>query len=180
MKEDVSPSDGKDSEGSSTKDEPSKVLPESHSSEVGTTEQEDTSTVLHLPRGEVVRRLRERGEPIRLFGESDKDVCLRLRQIELLETDTNKGLRNDFKAAMEMIDQEYLDELARQGTQEGADSADLRFSEVSLKMDDLQEMAKQFDENDEEKVSELILSTCLLYTSPSPRDRQKSRMPSSA
>ena len=26
----------------------------------------------------------------------------------------------------------------------------------------------------------LILNTCLLYTSPSPRDRQKSRMPSSA
>ena len=25
-----------------------------------------------------------------------------------------------------------------------------------------------------------LLSTCLLYTSPSPRDRQKSRMPSSA
>ena len=25
-----------------------------------------------------------------------------------------------------------------------------------------------------------ILNTCLLYTSPSPRDRQKSRMPSSA
>ena len=25
-----------------------------------------------------------------------------------------------------------------------------------------------------------ILATCLLYTSPSPRDRQKSRMPSSA
>ena len=26
----------------------------------------------------------------------------------------------------------------------------------------------------------IIISTCLLYTSPSPRDRQKSRMPSSA
>ena len=26
----------------------------------------------------------------------------------------------------------------------------------------------------------LALNTCLLYTSPSPRDRQKSRMPSSA
>ena len=25
-----------------------------------------------------------------------------------------------------------------------------------------------------------VLETCLLYTSPSPRDRQKSRMPSSA
>src|SRR5665213_3993731 len=27
---------------------------------------------------------------------------------------------------------------------------------------------------------ELLFATCLLYTSPSPRDRQKSRMPSSA
>ena len=26
----------------------------------------------------------------------------------------------------------------------------------------------------------MVLRTCLLYTSPSPRDRQKSRMPSSA
>ena len=35
--------------------------------------------------------------------------------------------------------------------------------------------------NDEEKRSgEKDLITCLLYTSPSPRDRQKSRMPSSA
>ena len=29
-------------------------------------------------------------------------------------------------------------------------------------------------------VVEAITNTCLLYTSPSPRDRQKSRMPSSA
>ena len=29
-------------------------------------------------------------------------------------------------------------------------------------------------------VTEMELSSCLLYTSPSPRDRQKSRMPSSA
>ena len=27
---------------------------------------------------------------------------------------------------------------------------------------------------------EVTITTCLLYTSPSPRDRQKSRMPSSA
>ena len=31
-----------------------------------------------------------------------------------------------------------------------------------------------------EKQAELPTSPCLLYTSPSPRDRQKSRMPSSA
>ena len=33
---------------------------------------------------------------------------------------------------------------------------------------------------DEGKFEELFLSACLLYTSPSPRDRQKCRMPSSA
>ena len=34
--------------------------------------------------------------------------------------------------------------------------------------------------NDNEKIVEAIRESCLLYTSPSPRDRQKSRMPSSA
>ena len=34
--------------------------------------------------------------------------------------------------------------------------------------------------NVEESFSGGILKACLLYTSPSPRDRQKSRMPSSA
>ena len=30
------------------------------------------------------------------------------------------------------------------------------------------------------KINDVILSTCLLYTSPSPRDKRQSRMPSSA
>ena len=35
--------------------------------------------------------------------------------------------------------------------------------------------------NDEKlEGDDLLLTDCLLYTSPSPRDRQKSRMPSSA
>ena len=38
------------------------------------------------------------------------------------------------------------------------------------------EMAQPFDQADVERLRGL----CLLYTSPSPRDRQKSRMPSSA
>ena len=39
---------------------------------------------------------------------------------------------------------------------------------------------KHGDESNEWKQVRLVLKTCLLYTSPSPRDRQKSRMPSSA
>ena len=36
------------------------------------------------------------------------------------------------------------------------------------------------DNAPEEKERGITINTCLLYTSPSPRDRQKSRMPSSA
>ena len=36
------------------------------------------------------------------------------------------------------------------------------------------------DVQEGEKLFQANCSTCLLYTSPSPRDRQKSRMPSSA
>ena len=34
--------------------------------------------------------------------------------------------------------------------------------------------------SDEKEEISVLANTCLLYTSPSPRDRQKSRMPSSA
>ena len=50
-----------------------------------------------------------------------------------------------------------------------------------------QELVKLLVDNFKDEVGNLDLSrlnqthpTCLLYTSPSPRDRQKSRMPSSA
>ena len=40
-------------------------------------------------------------------------------------------------------------------------------------------VVKRYVENPSEKTHGQLIS-CLLYTSPSPRDRQKSRMPSSA
>lgn len=43
-----------------------------------------------LPRREVIRRLRERGEPITMFGESEIDSFQRLRQCEIQEPEINK------------------------------------------------------------------------------------------
>lgn len=51
------------------------------------------------PRNDVVRKLRERGQPTRLFGESDQDSYQRLRLLETTEPEL-KGQRNDFKAGM--------------------------------------------------------------------------------
>ena len=42
------------------------------------------------------------------------------------------------------------------------------------------QLIEQINTLKEYKVSSISLNSCLLYTSPSPRDRQKSRMPSSA
>lgn len=43
-----------------------------------------------LPRHEVVSRLRDRGEPILLYGESEIDSFKRLRYCELLEPEINR------------------------------------------------------------------------------------------
>lgn len=49
---------------------------------------------------EAVRRLRAKGQPVRLFAESDKDRRLRLRALELIEERT-EGRQNDFARAMD-------------------------------------------------------------------------------
>ncbi|KAJ2914523.1 hypothetical protein MD484_g5915, partial [Candolleomyces efflorescens] len=55
---------------------------------------------------ETIRRLRSKGQPIRLFGESDKDRRLRLRALELIEEKDHERLggQNDFKKALEDVE----------------------------------------------------------------------------
>lgn len=50
----------------------------------------DNSSEHLLSRQEVIRRLRERGEPILLFGESEIEAFKRLRKCEILEPEVNK------------------------------------------------------------------------------------------
>ncbi|EDO43949.1 predicted protein [Nematostella vectensis] len=84
----------------------------------------EASIILKVSLFKVIRRLRERNEPIRLFGELDEEACQRLRRIEMLAPEINKGLRNDFKAAMEKIDQEYLAQLVNQTLAKGMEQGD--------------------------------------------------------
>ncbi|TRY70867.1 hypothetical protein TCAL_02792 [Tigriopus californicus] len=46
-----------------------------------------------LPRVEVIRRLRERLEPILVFGEEEEEACQRLRQIEMDEPEPVQGIQ---------------------------------------------------------------------------------------
>jgi pre-mRNA-splicing factor 18 len=63
-----------------------------------------------LPRSEINRRLRERGQPICLFGETDTDAAKRLKIVETNEP-REVGMRNDFKTAMDKSEQESLNEI---------------------------------------------------------------------
>ncbi|RMX60303.1 hypothetical protein pdam_00017984 [Pocillopora damicornis] len=114
-----------------------------------------------IPREEVIRRLRERAEPIRLFAESDEEACQRLRRIEMLAPEINKGLRNDFKAAMERVDQEYLAELIKQqggGEQQSSESEESsQVEEDGTTLEDIKELAINMGKGNENLDQDVIL-----------------------
>lgn len=77
---------------------------------------DETETTV-LPRTEVIRRLRDRGEPILLFAETEVESFKRLRKLEIHQPESNRGFRNDFQEAMDQVDQAYLDEILNSESQ---------------------------------------------------------------
>lgn len=53
------------------------------------TESEQSDSI-SLPRSEIVKRLRERGHPVFLFGENELQSFRRLRRIEIQEPEANR------------------------------------------------------------------------------------------
>lgn len=66
----------------------------------------DPESSYNLSNEETIRRLRIKGQPIRLFGESDRERRLRLRALELIEErdQERQGGQNDFKKALEDVE----------------------------------------------------------------------------
>nr|XP_013798884.1 PREDICTED: pre-mRNA-splicing factor 18 [Apteryx mantelli mantelli] len=110
-----------------------------------------------LSRQEVIRRLRERGEPIRLFGETDYDAFQRLRKIEILAPEVNKGLRNDLKAALDKIDQQYLNEIVG-GQEAGEDDSqnDLKVHEENTTIEELEALGESLGRGDDHYDMDII------------------------
>ncbi|CAH8620263.1 unnamed protein product [Heterobilharzia americana] len=81
-----------------------------------------------MPRKEVIRLLRERNQPIRLFGESDYDTFQRLKRVQLLEPES-KGLRNDLIAALDKIDDAEDEEFYTSGR--GRSGSEAQFTDSS-------------------------------------------------
>ncbi|OMJ13987.1 Pre-mRNA-splicing factor 18 [Smittium culicis] len=68
-----------------------------------TIEQSDELEAYNLSEVEIIKRLRSRNEPIRLFAETDRQRKLRLRTLELID-DKTSGQTNDFMKAIEDLE----------------------------------------------------------------------------
>lgn len=127
-----------------------------------------------LPRPEVIRRLRERCEPILLYAESELDAFRRLRQSEISEPEINRGFRNDFQAAMDQVDQAYLDEILKSQQTDGDERSGSSSKEAAageksgtagdsaveedITYEKIQEMSRGLGRGNKERDAEVILT----------------------
>lgn len=75
-----------------------------------------------------------------MYGESEHDAFRRLRRLEILEPEVNRGLRNDFQEALERVDQAYLNEILK--TEGGEAARNVALSGESITMESVIELAK--------------------------------------
>ncbi|GJJ78665.1 pre-mRNA-splicing factor 18 [Entomortierella parvispora] len=100
---------------------------------------------------EVVRRLRARGHPIRLFAETDKERKIRLRALELVE-DRSEGQRNDFMRALENAETGlHMEALGRQEEEKKKKN-----KEDPTKNVDTSEISVELFQKDQDKLYVLI------------------------
>ena len=111
-----------------------------------------------LSHDEVVKRLREKGEPIKLFGETNDETAQRLRYVEMMAKEDEKGLRNDFKAAMDKIDQDFLEELVnKQGAAGSKEASDVKVKGDFVELEKILNIAEDLGKGDTEKDAEVIV-----------------------
>ncbi|XP_064487055.1 pre-mRNA-splicing factor 18-like [Ornithodoros turicata] len=114
-----------------------------------------------LPRKEVIKRLRDRSQPILLFAETDMEAFHRLRRLEILEPEVDRGLRNDFQEAMEKVDQIYLDEILKsQGkTEDGKSANDVKVESEGTTIEDITHIAENLGQRSNKgKDAEMIMT----------------------
>nr|KAG5708788.1 hypothetical protein BaRGS_031942 [Batillaria attramentaria] len=119
---------------------------------------DDEEKVSQLPRKEVIRKLRERGEPITLFGETHYEAYLRLKRLEALMPDITSGMgENDFKTAMDAVDAQYLNDIIASTDKPSDAATDVSVKDDGTTEDDVQKMRDELGKGDKNKDQDIIL-----------------------
>ncbi|KAF9177238.1 mRNA splicing protein prp18 [Haplosporangium sp. Z 767] len=115
--------------------------------------EESSAATFNIPPEEVVRRLRARGHPIRLFAETDQQRKIRLRALELVE-DRSEGQRNDFMRALENAETGlHLEALGQQG---GSGAKEKKLKADPTRDLDTDEISTDLLQKDQDKLYVLI------------------------
>uniref|UniRef100_A0A5S6QVQ3 Pre-mRNA-splicing factor 18 n=1 Tax=Trichuris muris TaxID=70415 RepID=A0A5S6QVQ3_TRIMR len=104
---------------------------------------------------EVMRRLRERKAPVRLFGETDADVFKRLLRLESETADMEQGFKNEFKVALDKVEQDYLNEAIEGKNKEG--THDVHVEDCSVSYAEIAETATKLEKGDYDKGCEFVV-----------------------
>lgn len=128
-------------------------------------QEQEVDSMPALPRVEVIRRLRDRFEPILIFGETESESCSRLRRIEVNEPDNIQGIKNDYKEAMTKVEK-VLDQQSAlagsSGTNNGGGKnsknvpSEMDLYETEVTIDELQEMLGKADKGDMEADVQIV------------------------
>ncbi|KAK9701683.1 hypothetical protein K7432_011595 [Basidiobolus ranarum] len=111
--------------------------------------------ILNTPADEVIRRLRAKGEPIRMFGETDKQRNIRLRTLELME-ERSEGQRNDFMKTLEAMEAGLDLENLKKQAGEVENSEKKKKREDNTRAVDMTQISLETLRNEPEKVYGLI------------------------
>jgi len=112
-----------------------------------------------LPREEVIRRLRDKLEPIILFGETENEANLRMRALEIGEPD-NARLRashNNFQEALKNVDKQYLKAVQKEDSVGDKQKLELKMYTTSKTWTELLELAHGLRRGDH-KHDEMVIS----------------------
>lgn len=72
---------------------------------------ESPSVADEIPLAEVYKRLRERKQPIILFGEDEVQIRARLLKLEIDQPDNKEGWKNEMQTAMRDVDEDLVKEV---------------------------------------------------------------------
>ncbi|XP_015783083.1 pre-mRNA-splicing factor 18 [Tetranychus urticae] len=119
-----------------------------------------------LPRKDVIRQLRERNQPILLFGETLVEAFNRLQKLKLEEPELEKGFRNDFQEAMEKVDQQYLNDLLKskdRGEEKDKKKAnDVKVEDMNTTIDEIRALAVNLGKRRDDKSQDCNI-ICTLF-----------------
>lgn len=113
-----------------------------------------------LPRKEVIKRLRERAQPIRLFGESDEDTFIRLKQLEMNEPDMSDGIGNDFKAAMDKVNEDIINHSCEGTTESSGIKTDVSTTELNTNIEEMQLLIGELSGDNSVNDERLVAKDC--------------------